>query len=141
MKNQKSILIAATLSAFVQSAEASDPQPEKPTPPAAKAATPETTPLAVAKAVRHTGFYSADDRMYLLYNGRSIPVTTQYILRVDRHGITGFDGRPIPLLEGYMLNAKGQIVPLPKDIKGLPAPTKAPPPPEPQVNPVEIPSD
>jgi hypothetical protein len=27
-----------------------------------------------------------------------------------------------------MLNAKGQIVPLPKDIKGLPAPTKAPAP-------------
>ena len=47
-------------------------------------------------------------------------------------------GSPIPWQR--VINAKGQIVPLPKDIKGLPAPAKAPPPPEPQVNP-EIPSD
>jgi hypothetical protein len=130
MTNFKTILITTVLGAFVPLAVASDPPREKPAEPATTADTPETTPLAVSKAARSSGFFSANDRMYFLHNGRSYPVTTQYLLRVGRNGITGFDGRPMPLLNGHMLTAKGEIVPLPKDIKGLPAPSKAPPPPE-----------
>jgi hypothetical protein len=49
MKNLKSILIAAILSALVQFANASDPQSEKSAHPATNGTGLETTPLAVAK--------------------------------------------------------------------------------------------
>jgi hypothetical protein len=125
MKKLEAIFIAAVLGAFAQPAEAANPRNKTATSSAdADAASP-----TIAKAGRNSGFFSADDRMYLLENGRAIPVTTQYLLRVDRKGIVGFDGRPIALPEGYMLNPNGQIVPLPKEIKGLPDPKKAPPPP------------
>ena len=141
MKNLNSVFLVAILGALVLPIQGADPEPKKPAPPTSSATALEATPLSVAKAAHNSGFYSNGDRMYLLHNGRSFPVTTQYILRVDKHGITGFDGRSVPLLEGYMLSASGQIVPLPKNIKGLPAPAKAPPAPVPPADADEVPSN
>jgi len=95
-------------------------------------------PTSTATAPSKSGFIVANDQTYLVQNGRTTPVTTQYMLRVSPAGIIGFDGRHVALPSGHMLSADGKIVPLPKDIKGLPAPAKAPPPPEQQFDPAEV---